>query len=177
MGNFHFVVTQSWQAIPHFKPNTLGFNYIHVILVRYWTHYFWVHPITEHKCMWVWHTFGFSYMFSSSKCRSNKISDPTSLSSATCWAQVQMDLARCHTQYHWVRLYVEPKNMWIWRVTKLDVFRFSYALSPSTYRFDKLLDPSPLSLESFQVQIYMKLLIFLDPILYHNDLFVYSCVF
>jgi hypothetical protein len=97
MGNFHFVVTQSWQAIPHFKPNTLGFNYIHVILVRYWTHYFWVHPITEHKCMWVWHTFGFSYMFSSSKCRSNKISDPTSLSSATCWAQVQMDLARCHT--------------------------------------------------------------------------------
>jgi hypothetical protein len=150
-----------------------------MILVRCRTHYSWVHHIYNSVQMHVGmaYTLRFSYMFSSSKYRSSKISYPTSLSSATCWAQVQVDLTRCHTQHHWIRLYVGSKNIWIWRDIKLNVLRFSYALSPSTYRSDKLLDPSPLSLELFQVQIHMKLIIFLGLILDHNDLFVYFYVF
>jgi len=58
-----------------------------------------------------------------------------------------------------------------------NILEFSYVLSPSTLRSCKLSDPSPLGLESFQVQIHMKLINFLGFMLGHEDLFVYSHVF
>jgi hypothetical protein len=44
-------------------------------------------------------------------------------------------------------------------------------LSLSTYMFGKFPDLSPLGLESMQVQIHMELIIFVGPILGHEDFF------
>jgi hypothetical protein len=86
-----------------------------------------------------------------------------------------MGLEICQTQYPWAQPHAEPKQIYVLRSVRPNVLRLSYALSSNIHEsvrgFGKLLDPSPLGLTSFQVQVGMSLM------LGDGVLFVHSCGF
>jgi len=53
------------------------------------------------------------YMLSPDACRSDKILDPTFLSSTIHGAQTLEDLARCHTQLPWIQLLAKAMHLWV----------------------------------------------------------------
>lgn len=81
----------------------------------------------------------FSCMLSPSICRCDKMSDLTSLGSATCWAQVHVNLIRYQKQTSLGSATLSSSTCGYRKMLDLNIIGFNYALSPSVCRSNKML--------------------------------------
>jgi len=98
---------------------------------------------------------------SQNKHESDELSNTTSLSSTTCWAQKNMDLVSYQTHRLWVWHRIKPKWIRIWWIARPGALGLGCALSPIRHGSSKLRDPSPLDLVACQAQLGIGLVCYL----------------